>query len=47
MTDMTNEPQRPGVMDVHNDCILSDVKERKGTRRNPHWNWSGSKPRPT
>ena len=29
MTYVTKEPQRPGVVDVHNDRILSDVKKGK------------------
>jgi len=32
MTCLTKEPQRPGVVDVHNDHILSDVKKGKGHR---------------
>jgi hypothetical protein len=29
MTYVTKEPQRPGVVDVHNDRILPDVKKGK------------------
>jgi hypothetical protein len=46
MTYVKKEPQRPGVVDVHNDYILSDVKQGKAHGENTP-EVTVSKPRPT